>query len=128
MRTFSRIYEPILETAIVRIAGRPQSNYVCRRCLRRKSQLPIVASHFSTSTPRLYAWTDSFKGLGNVLKGDEAPKEDVAKDETKDPEFKPAETWEGLEWIGTKKWYEQQKRPEEAFAGLVHHQLINYGC
>jgi hypothetical protein len=42
-----------------------------------------------------------------------------AQDSQTEEQHTSATTWEGLEWIGTKKWYEQQKRPQEAFKAYV---------
>lgn len=38
------------------------------------------------------------------------------KEENKDESYEQADTWDGLEWVGTKEWYEKQKRPAEPFA------------
>ena len=38
-----------------------------------------------------------------------------AKKEEKDDSYQPADNWDGLEWVGTQQWYEDQKRPQEAF-------------
>jgi hypothetical protein len=41
------------------------------------------------------------------------------KEATKDEAYEPAETWDGLEWVGTKQWYEDRRRPEQAFEGYA---------
>ncbi|KIW08499.1 uncharacterized protein PV09_01394 [Verruconis gallopava] len=117
MRRIPKIYEPVIDAAIGRIAGqRHVSKYVCKRCLRHgsSSQLPPTSTaRFSTSAASSAAlgmdkFSSAMKGETSMFDG---------KAEQNETDFKPAETWEGLEWVGTRQWYEQQKRPSKPFQG-----------
>lgn len=56
---------------------------------------------------------DKFKGFGSAMKGETSMLD--PKEENKDSGYTPAENWDGLEWVGTRQWHEDQKRPQEQF-------------
>lgn len=122
MRRISRIYEPFSDAAIGGFPAQRSSRYVCRTCLRRRTatQLPSSSSRFSTSAQRAGV-LDSFKSVGDRLTGKKSMSDDAQKEvtESKDDSYTPADTWDGLEWVGTKQWHENKKRPQRAFEGYI---------
>jgi hypothetical protein len=129
MRRLLRIYEPVIESTIGRIAGQHQSSYICRRCRRRNaaSQLSTPTSQFSTSVQRTSEIKDVLGRYAGAFKGETSVFDNQDTQKKEEP-YTPATTWEGLEWVGTKQWYEDRKRPQKAFTAYVDSRYISGLC